>query len=175
MPLPAYNANAILTKTRRAVWDAIDNWQPLQDWEANCDIQLWKQRLEGDLNEILSADGSFTELPSITYRPADVSESWETNRMAKFVDRLQIDIKTQYLDQAEELAEMVWQAIWQSAPVDSAISYVRLATGRLPQSVSVQRQMGLVGNQKAWVFTLTVFLDPNQDLYSTILQARVST
>lgn len=170
---PLYNANAIQTKARRAVWDAIDNWAPLIAWAANAGYPLWKQRFEGDLNEILSADGPICDLPQIAVRPADLSEGWETNRMAKFVDRVVIDVKTVYLDQAEELSEMLWQAVWQSAPVGSpAVGYVRAATGRNPTMVSVQRAMGQIGNSKAWVFSLTIGFESNQDLHSTILQAR---
>jgi len=173
--LPLYNANAIQTKARRAVWDAIDNWTPLSDWETNAGYPLWKQRFEGDLNEILSADGPICDLPQIAVRPADLTEGWETNRMAKFVDRVVIDVKTVYLDQAEELSEMVWQAVWQSAPPASTVGYVRTATGRNPTMVSVQRAMGQIGNSKAWVFSLTIGFESNQDLHNTILQARVAT
>jgi hypothetical protein len=174
--LPAYNPNAIQTKARRAVWDAIDNWQPLLDWQANCDYPLWKQRFEGDLNEILSKDGPISDLPQIAVRPAALTEGWETNRMAKFVDQVVIDVKTVYIDQAEELSEMIWQAVWQSAPADNpTMGYVRSATGRNPTTVSVQRAIGQIGNSKAWVYTLTIGFEPSQDLHSTILQARVAT
>ncbi len=164
------------TKARRAVWDAIDNWGPLIDWENNVGYPLWKQRFEGDLNEIMSADGALFDLPQISVLPADLTEGWETNRMAKFVDRVTINVWAVYLDHAEELSEMIWQAIWQAAPADnSTVSFVRLATGRNPNMVSVRRTMDTIGKSKAWVFTLTIGFEPSQDLHSTILQARVAT
>lgn len=174
--LPPYNANALQTKARLAAWAAIENWQPIIDWKSNCGYPLWFQKFDGDLNEILSEDGTITELPQIAIRPGPLAEGWETNRMAKFVDQIVIDVKTCYLDQAEELSEMVWQAIWQSAPAGNpTMSYVRAATGRNPKMVSVQRAIGQIGSQKAWVYTLTVSFEESQDLHSTVLQARVAT
>lgn len=173
--LPKYNSLALLTKTRRAVWDAIDNWLPLIDWAANCGEVLYKNRMEDDLNELLNDNSAFFELPSITTQPGQVAEAWETNRMAKFADQITIVVKTAYLDQAEELSEMIWQAVWQSAPVSNpTVSYIKSATGRYPKGVSVARVVGQVGKQKAWVFTITIILEESQDPLSTILQARTA-
>ena len=173
--LPTYNSLALLTKTRRAVWDAIDNWQPLTDWVTNCGYTLLKHRMEEDLNELLSDESSFFELPSIAVRPGQVAEAWETHRMAKFADQISIDVKAAYLDQAEELSEMVWQSIWQAAPASSpTVSYIKLATGRYPKGVSITRAIGQVGKQKGWIFTLTITLEASQDPLSTILQARAA-
>lgn len=173
--LPKYNSLALLTKTRRAVWDAIDNWTPLTNWASSCGYELLKQRMEDDLNELLEDDSSFFELPSIVVRPGQVAEAWETHRMAKFADQITIDVKTAYLDQAEELSEMIFQAIWQSAPISTpTVSYIKAATGRYPKGVSITRAIGQVGKQKAWVFTLTITLEESQDPLSTVLQARVA-
>jgi len=181
MPLPTYNANALLTKTRRAAWDAIDNWQPLTDWVTNTGITLWKLRLEDDLNEVMSKGGTFYELPSITIYPGDVSEAFEVHRMAKFADRLVIDIKTSYLDQAEELSEMVWQAVWQSAPVSTpTVSYIKAATnGRYPTVLSIMRNYAKLTDgdksQLAWNFSMAIGLVEAQDVLSTVLQARTAS
>lgn len=177
--LPSFNSNALLTKTRRAVWDAIDNWQPLIDWSLNTQIPLRKLRMEGDLNEIVSQGGSFFDLPSITVTPGDVTEAFEVHRMARFADRLVIDVKTAFLDHAEELSEMVWQAIWQSASrVTPAVSYIKAATGRYPTVLSISRKFAKLTDGKtsqlAWVFTLTIGLVENQDVLSTVLQARTN-
>lgn len=174
--LPAYNSNALLTRARRAVWDAIDNWQPLIDLAANMDVPIFKHRMEDDLNEILSEDSSFFELPSITVMPGAASEAWEVHRMAKFADQFVLDIKTAFLDQAEEISEMVWQAIWQSAPaLTPTVSYIRAATGRYPVSVTINRQVANVGKQKAWLFRMSFTLNETQDVLSTILAARVAS
>lgn len=180
MALPAYNANALITKTRRAVWDAIDNWQPLRDWVANCIYPIFKHRMEDDLNEIISTGSSYFELPSITVLPGNVTEAWEVNRMAKFADSITIDIKTPYLDQAEELSEMIWQAVWQSAPADNpSVSYVRSVTGRLPKVISINRSIISLNDgqksQRAWLFSMTLTLAETQDVLSTILQARAAS
>ena len=181
MTLPTYNANALLTKPRRAVWDAIDNWQPLIDWVTNTGITLWKIRLEDDLNEVMSKGGTFFELPSITVYPDSVTEAFEVHRMAKFADRMVIDIKTPYLDQAEELSEMVWQAVWQSAPVATpTVSYIKAATnGRYPTVLSIIRKYAKLTDgdksQLVWVFSMTIGLVEAQDVLSTILQARTAS
>jgi hypothetical protein len=173
--VPTYNSLAMLTKARRAVWDAIDNWQPLIDWATNTGIVLLKHRLEDDLSDILSDGSSFFDLPSISVRPASVSEGWEVHRMAKFPDQMMIDVKTAYLDHAEELSEMIWQAVWQSAPTATpTVSYIKTATGRHPKTVGIQRNIGQVGQNKAWVFSLTINLEESQDVLSTILAARTA-
>ncbi len=173
--LPTYNANALLTKSRRAVWDAIDNWQPLIDLANNTSDPILKHRMEDDLNEILSDDSSYFDLPSITVLPGNTSEAWEVHRMAKFADQIVIDVKSAYLDQAEEISEMVWQAVWQSAPLASpTVSYIRAATGRLPGSVAIVRQVAQIGKQKCWLFRMTIQLTEPQDLLSTVLAARTA-
>lgn len=115
---------AALTDARNAVWDAIDNAAALADvfaqkFKLNDEMFLWNRR-----------EPSISDLPAIMITPRQIDPQWVLNVAQEYPYLLVVTIWTAdfYLPQAEDLAEKVWKAIYQTGP-SATVSYVQAATG----------------------------------------------
>lgn len=157
----------ILTTARHSLWDAIDNFAGLDGqfkskWRYDTDIgQYWEKIDKAGLGDF----------PAIGILPLIVQPNWVLNEMMEFSDAYTLDIRAPKLTTCERLVELVWQALYQAAPLASpTVSYVKAATGYHPKTLGpIQRApigMGAGGLIRVWQFQLGIGLRLRQDPFA---------
>lgn len=151
---------AMLTDARESLWDAIDNWPAVQA------LGLRQFRNEKKFGVVGMAPTGLGDLPAISILPSSVKPEWATNRAMSFEYVLDVRIYTNYLDEAEDAVEKIWQALYQCRPDGETASYVKLATGYNPKQLAISIEPVAIGKEGANLClrtTLTVGLRPEQD------------
>jgi hypothetical protein len=161
-PLP------ILTETRLAIWDAIDNWS-----EFGADpSSVWTRKFRdgGDIEELSLHDPAEHELPAIAVTWGPTNPEWWVNVGQNWPQQMFVTfwLPAHQLDLAEERAVQLTRCLYQSSPAGSTVSYVRAATGRPPTKNVITLEaveLGRAQQLKAWkgqlALTLTAVIDPN--------------
>jgi hypothetical protein len=162
-PLP------IFTKTRNAVWNAIDNWPAFTIDEAS--VWTRKFRDPADIEELALHDPCAADLPAIAVTWGPTSPEWWVNVMQNWPQQMFVTfwLPGHQLDVAELRAVQLMQALYQCAPEGSTVSYIRAAVGRPPSKTSPITlepiELGRSQQLKAWrgqiALTLTGQMDPN--------------
>lgn len=156
----------LLTITRAAVWNAIDNWPAFAD--------VWTRKFDSmeDLEELALHDPGRSDLPAIavTWGPTDAK--WWTNIQQLWAQQLFVTfwLPADQQDLAEQRLLELTNAIYKSAPVETPnVSYIRRAVGRPPTAnspvtleyVSLGRAQQFHAIRGQIALKLTGNLDPN--------------
>lgn len=159
-------ASKTLTRVRRAVWDALNNWS---EWTGS----TWARKFESDaaLDELALHDPGLFDLPAIAV-------TWGQTNPRFFVHTVQdwpatVDVVAWFPIKSIRLAEYrAWQitrAVYQGAPTGTpTMSYIRTATGRLPEKntpisiepVSLGRAQQVKAVRVTCTFTITGLMSP---------------
>lgn len=150
-----------LTSMRQAVWNAIDNYAPLDD------VFKHKERHE-DIGALKGTEWvpNMGQIPALEIRPASVGSPWFTNQNQKISYSLQVAVWSRTRDTRglERLWELLLRAFWQATPTGTTQTYVMAATDNatfaagmsfeeVPAangSPSVWRSTGLIQLEKLW-------------------------
>jgi hypothetical protein len=158
------------TTARLAVWAAIDNWAALNPGG----VSVFKRKMThaNDVGTITSQlDAGLGDLVVCEVLPVKTTPVWQTHRMQDVPYAITIRIAGLKLAVLEQIVEDVIRGVYQAAdPSTPTVSYVRAATGRLPQGYEVSWAKGGLGNDsktKAWVATIQLGLVFNTDPYGT--------
>lgn len=167
---PTVTDSPILTATRNAVWDAIDNWPP---FAASGDVPAaWVRKFKdsADVEELSLHDPAPADLPAIAVTWGPTNPEWWTNIQQQWHQQVFITcwLPADQQQVAEWRLMQLMQAVYQSGTTPS-VSYIRRATGRPPSKNSpVSLEMVAIGRAQrlhAWkgqiALTLTTNLDPN--------------
>lgn len=126
-----------LAAGRRALWDAVNHWPPLQ---GKFKSKFCYERVSAGKGihpqPWQKAPSSFMECPAIAMFGTDIPFEWITNKTADIEYTISVGIWTPelYQDVIEELWQEVCRAAFQShAPDDPNVTFIRRATGRLPK------------------------------------------
>ncbi|MBS0206637.1 MAG: hypothetical protein JSS49_27485 [Planctomycetes bacterium] len=169
---PTVTDSPILTATRNAVWDAIDNWTPFAADDPIPAAWTRKYRDAVDVEELSLHDPDVGDLPAIAVTWGPTSTQWWTNIQQQWSQQLFVTfwLPANWEAVAEWRLIQLMQAIYKSAPVETpTVSYIRRAVGRPPSKNSpVSLELVALGRAQrlhAWkgqiALTLTTNLDPN--------------
>jgi hypothetical protein len=124
------------TTARLSLWDAIDNWGPLN--LGGLSVFNRKRRRDGDARLLPAAAGiSLAQVSSIDIRPGNTSINWDVNTEQKVDYVCNVLIVALKLPKLEQLVFDTWNGIYQAAAPMSMIGYVRAATGYNPLNLQV--------------------------------------
>lgn len=161
----------ILTKARGAVWDAINNWAPFAADDPVPAAWTRKYQSPEDLEELSLHDPGHVDLPAIAVTWGPTATEWWVNTMQKWSQQLFVTfwLPANWEQVAEWRLMQLTQALYQSAPVDSTVSYIRRATGRPPaknsplslELVALGRSQSLHAWRGTIALDLTANFDPN--------------
>jgi hypothetical protein len=127
-----------LSLVRKAIWDALNNWQ---EWAGSANPWQRKFQTDADIDELSLHDPGEFDLPALAV-------TWDTIQPKFLVHVAQdwactINIVSWWpahmIEKAEYAAWQTVRAIYQSAATGQSgkpISYVRAATGRIPEKDS---------------------------------------
>lgn len=126
---------ALLTTARRSLWTAIDNYAPLRQVGVPRLQQTYRFDDQMPLQKTIQP--SISRLPALAIFPQSVAPFWWTNEMQQWPVLYQFLLWTPHwsLPPAEELIELVIDAIYRATPADSTVPYVKAATGYYPLRV----------------------------------------
>ncbi|WP_373649009.1 hypothetical protein [Schlesneria sp. DSM 10557] len=159
----------LLTKIRRAVWDALNNWS---EW----DDETWSRKfeLDADLDELALHDPGLFDLPAIAVNVGPTNPRFMAHTVQDWP--VTVDVVAWFPIHAIRLAEYrAWQiqrAIYQGAPEDApTMTYIRTASGRLPEKnpqilfepVQIGRAQQLKAVRMTCTFTITGLVSPWSD------------
>lgn len=161
-PLP------ILTKTRNAIWAAIDNWSEF----TVAGVPVWSRKFRdaSDIEELSLHDPCGADLPAISVTWGPTNPEWWVNVMQNWPQQMFVTfwLPAHQLDLAEQRAVQLTRCLYQSAPAGSTVSYIRAAVGRPPTKNVVTLEpveLGRSQSLKCWkgqlALTLTGLMDPN--------------
>jgi hypothetical protein len=162
------DATPVMSKTREAVWNAIDNWPAFSD------SATWVRKFKtaADLEELSLHDPAVGELPAIAVTWGPTDPKWWVNTMQQWSQQLFVTfyLPAGWRDVAEWRLIQLMQAFYKCAPEDHpGVSYIRGATGRLPTKSPISLELVAIGRaQKLHVWqgqialTLPINFDPNQ-------------
>lgn len=126
-----------LTKTRQAVWAAIDNRSGLREGDKSVfrkQIRFEDRQplIEGDSVEEMLGIG---DLPALAIWLQDVQMRWRRNTDQEWTANLLIQMWTPHhdLNLAERYAEQVALAIHEQTKANSTVTFVKDAAGRYPE------------------------------------------
>lgn len=123
---------ALITDTRRGMWDAIHNWPALKVSPSDTKATKFKRWYDGEVDAPLKRDiePSFSEMPCIAIQGIGLTTDWQNNRQMRwqivFVVRLWTPTWT--LEMNETLFEEVVRALYRCRN-GSNVEYVRAASG----------------------------------------------
>jgi hypothetical protein len=157
-----------LTLARRAVWDAIDNWQPL----ASTFRQKYRYEKSPTPGSPLEPPNKATEptvyadLPAIAIIPSLVQPRPETLQTNRYPYTLRVMVWTHdwTLEQPEQIWQDVRNAVFNSANADTGLNYIKAATGSYATGFNpVRWQMARIGEDnktkcvyQEWAVTLRI-------------------
>lgn len=160
-----------LTVARNAVWSAIDHWPALLHEGETLFARQYKT--SADFAELQLRDPAPHELPAIAIYWGGIQPAWRNNRLQEWPLSLQLALwlpgdRHTY---AETLCEEVFNALYQSRPGISTVSYIEQATGYPPrrvsdltiQSVTLGRAQQVHALRADVAFTLRSTADPFGD------------
>lgn len=127
----AAETDGMLTVARQAVWDAIEQWEPLAGLQ-----RLYKSDL--DVAELQLRDPAPHELPALAIYWGGISPEWKWNRAQEWPLSLRATLWLPGDEQtaAERYAEHLFDAFYRSKPENSSVPYIQAATGYPPLRVS---------------------------------------
>lgn len=154
------------TDARLAVWSVINNWGPLNP----SGVSVFKRKLtHADDVGLLqnSIEAGLRDLVVIEVLPVRTAPVWQTHRMQEVPYSITLRIAGLKLIVLEQIVEETIRGLYQAAdPLSPTVSYIRAATGRLPQGYEVawaKDGMGKDRSTKVWVATVQLGLLFNQD------------
>lgn len=155
----------ILTKVRRAAWDAIDHWSEFTE-----DTWARKFRDDVDLDELSLHDPARFELPAIAITWGPTQPEWIAHTVQGWPSTLVVTawFPAHQSTLAEYRAWQIVRALYQCAPSGSSVSYIRAASGQIPsknspinlQPVELGRSRQLKAIKLTCSFALTGLVDP---------------
>lgn len=151
---------AILTDARLAVWDAIDNWGPLQG--------RFRQKMRfapsvaGKLTQEAD-EPSGVDFPAISIAPSAINPVWLGNQIQFRPLSLTVTIWTRgwnSVGESEELWEGVIDAIYKCKLPDNSDTYIGAATNAGPYGFGNSRwtRVKFANETKAWSHSFDVVL-----------------
>lgn len=156
----------LLTLSRSAVWDAIDNWTDFAN--------VWTRKFKtmADLEELALHDPGVADLPAVAVTWGPTQPDWWVNIQQQWAQQLFVTfwLPADQLDVAEWRLLQLTSALYKSAPTETpGVSYIRRATGRPPskngpvtlEQVAIGRTQQLYVWRGQIALTLTSNLDPN--------------
>lgn len=164
-PLP------ILTETRKAIWDSIDNWSEF----TVDDVSVWTRKFRdpADIEELSLHDPAAHELPAIAVTWGPTNPEWWVNVAQNWPQQMFVTfwMPAHQLDVAEQRAVQLTRCMYQSAPEGQqpgfVKSYIREATGRPPDKNVITLEAVEIGRSqqlKCWkgqlALTLKGVIDP---------------
>ncbi|WP_010586309.1 hypothetical protein [Schlesneria paludicola] len=123
----------ILTKIRRAVWDALENWS---EWDETTWTRAFRD--DADLDELALHDPAEFEFPAIAVTWGPTSPRHLTNLAQDWPAMINVTawFPPHQTSLAEYRASQIVRAIWQCKPEGQNVEYVRRACGRFPEKNS---------------------------------------
>lgn len=126
----------ILAAGRRALWDAVNNWPPLQG--------KFKSKFAYERDNAIAgvhpkpwreAPTSPIECPAIAFFGTSVPANWITNKTQdlEYTISTALWVSEPYADEIENLWHEVCLAAFQSHAADDSVPFVKRATGRYPK------------------------------------------
>ena len=159
----------VLTKVRRAAWNAINNWSEF-------DSNTWARKFQNDadLDELALHDPGEFDLPALAVTLGPTSPRFFTHINQEWPVTLNVTawFPAHQTTLAEYRAWQIVRAIYQSAdPSTPTVSYIRAATGRIPEKdspisfdpVELGRSQQLKALKVTCQFVLTGIVAPLQD------------
>ena len=154
------------TDARLAVWAAINNWAALNPGG----VSVFQRKIThaNDVGTITSQlDAGLGDLVVVEVLPVRTTPVWQTHRMQDVPYGITIKLAGLKLATLEQIVEDTIRGVYQAAdPLTPTVSYVRAATGRLPQGYEVSWAKDGLGEGKrikAWVATIQLGLIFNTD------------
>lgn len=118
--------DAMLTRARRSVWEALDHWPALE----GVFKKTW--RFEDGGAPAVDPVPSFGDLPALALEPAPAHPmEWTAHQFQQIVYRVEAILWTRHwsLPEGERLWEEIVKAVHQSAPV-GGLPYIATGTGQ---------------------------------------------
>lgn len=130
-------ADGVLTNARNLLWNAIDNWEPLQAGGQQDVLHKFKFNEGGEMTPEGSQPTSLSELPAIAIFPSNLEVTPEYQRGQRLPYTLEIHMWTRdwVLPRMELLWENVINAAYQSAD-DGRPPYIKDGLGHHPRVAS---------------------------------------
>lgn len=130
-------AEPVLTRTRKAIWTAIEKWDGLRKNGRSVFPRGGQLKLDDNLTLPEDAKPSFSDLPAIMITSKDVQMEWVstgTRAGLYWYFILEVRLWTAHFNQetAENLTQQVFLAIHQAKPEGGDVTYVKDATGNHP-------------------------------------------
>lgn len=127
----------VLSKVRKAAWDAIDNWSEF----TVDDVSVWQRKFrdDTDLDELALHDPAEFEFPALAITWGPTQPEWLVNTVQSWPATLVVTawFPSHQTTLAEYRAWQIIRAMYQSAPAETpTVSYIRAATGQIPSKNS---------------------------------------